>query len=172
MKTLKQILLLLVISIYCLGCVEVLYNAGALAGEKAGEGIGKGIEKKKEGYISITNVHYEKQQNDSNNILKIKGQLQIVPGTKNNERFRNLSDYYFVFLLCDNKSKLLKRIYQKIDSVNNGDVHNVEVNTTHQFASRMENVPSGIFNLVDTIKFEQVSTTNTNMEMQNKLKLK
>ncbi len=168
MKKLRFYILLFIISIYCSSCAVVAITAAAgavvlgidLAGNAAKKGIRNSIANKEEGSITLSDIRIEKAEVDSSHVLKINGQLQIIPGTKNNERFRNLSSYYFVFLLYDNKSQLLKRVYQETDVMQGVDVSNVEVNKSYHITLRIEKLPSNIFSMLDNVKFEKASTNN------------
>jgi hypothetical protein len=178
MKKLRQIMLLLIILIHCSSCALVVVTAAAgavvlgidLAGNAAKKSIKNGVESRQEGSINISNVALEKSEIDSSNVLIIHGTLQVIPGTKNNEHFRNLSNYYFVFLLYDNKSQLLKRISQKIESIKDGDSHNVEVNKSYQFLIRVENMPKSIFILAENVKYEKVIIENSNAQEKSAVK--
>jgi len=153
MRKLRQYILLIFISIYCSSCAVVAITAAAgalvlgidLAGNAAKKGIKNNITNKEEGSINFSEIKIEEAELNSNHVLKINGQLQVVPGTKNNERFRNLRSYYFVFLLYDNRSQLLKRVCQKADSMQGVDINNVEVNKPFEVSIRIDKIPYAIF---------------------------
>jgi len=75
-----------------------------------------------------------------------------------------------VFLLYDNKSQLLKRVYQKVDIIQGADVSNIEVNRQYQVSLRIEKLPSSIYTVIYNVKFEKVSIIDS--EANSKLLLK
>ena len=178
MKKIRNAFILIFLSMYLSSCAVVAITALAgavvlgidLAGNAAKKGLKNSIENKQEGSITFSDVTIQKKDADSSGVLMVKGVLQVIPGTKNNERFRNLSDHYFVLSLYDQEGHLLKRIYQKPDGMKGVDIANVEVNKSYQVNLPIEALAKNIFALVSSVKFERVSDTNTEAKGKPTLK--